>query len=533
MVRQKTEALSTPDFFLLDEQSRFAAYSIGNKINPPRWRYPSHLREARYSVVLTAGERLETEQICLFPDSRIYIRLAPALPEISTDGLTCTISFLDGQNNVKFTVGMFELLPGNTPATWRVMELDIAWLADKAGKFIIECGPGSAGDPTADWLAVADLCIARATDLKVLLARTHQAIRIKNEIAHFSAAYRNDFYAKVQDQQSLAAQGIKRSVRHLRPTAIQQNYTAEINIPDLEPNAGEDTYRYAMRLLGSAIKDTPPDYKKRLQQMVNTRGKVKVLSICSGAARIEAGFAAAVPSGVEWSLLDINEDLLHMASKQFPAQTSLDLIVADANNLGITGEKWDVIICVSALHHLVELEKVMHFISGSLDTDGEFWSIGEAVGRNGNRLWPDAAIAANAMFSSLPPRYRLNSGSQLTDDAIPDNDHSVGCFEGIRSEEILSLLDCWLMPIQVYRRNCFLWRMIDLAYSNNFNIDAPADRQLIAEMVRAEVQHYRQGGRGAELFGIYGCRHDRGPGPIPRSVPNAHQPLATQITGSI
>lgn len=109
------------------------------------------------------------------------------------------------------------------------------------------------------------------------------------------------------------------------------------------------------------------------------------MSICSGAARIEAGWSAAVPEGVEWSLLDINEDLLQIAAKQFPPGIHLDLIVADANNLVPTGEQWDVIICVSALHHLVELEKVMRFISRSLKNDGEFWSVG--------RPWDVMAIA--------------------------------------------------------------------------------------------------------------------------------------------
>lgn len=226
----------------------------------------------------------------------------------------------------------------------------------------------------------------------------HQAIRIKNEIAHFSAAYRNDFYSKVQHKQSRDAQGVKRAIRYLQPTLDNENLAGEVNIPDLEPTEGESAYDYAMRLLSSVITDPAPDFKKRLSQRVAAQGTIRVLSICSGAARIEAGFAAAVPTGVEWSLLDINEDLLQMACKQFSPRTPLDLIVADANNLIATGEKWDIIICVSALHHLVELEKVTQFISGSLKSDGEFWSIGEAVGRNGNRLWPEAALAANAVF---------------------------------------------------------------------------------------------------------------------------------------
>ncbi|MDB5980208.1 MAG: protein of unknown function, putative Methyltransferase [Pseudomonas sp.] len=149
----------------------------------------------------------------------------------------------------------------------------------------------------------------------------------------------------------------------------------------------------------------------------------------------------------------------------------------------------------------------MSCISNSLTEEGEFWSIGEAVGRNGNRLWPEAIEAADAVFSALPSRYRLNANTKVVDDVIPDKDHSIACFEGIRSEEISALLECWLKPVEVYRLNCFLWRMVDLAYSDNFDLSMAEDRNWIIDMVKAEVQHYRKGGRGTELFGVYSRRH--------------------------
>jgi SAM-dependent methyltransferase len=467
----------------------------------------THLREARYSLILTAGEHLRSSQLKVFCDSRFYVRFSAALPDISADGLTCLVVFVDDSNQTECPLAMFHICGGATPSEWRSVDMDLAWLAGKRGCLLVTCGPGAKNDPTADWLAIADLCVAREGAMKLLLAKTHQQMRIKNELAHFSSVYRSEFYSNVQERQSEAAMGGARNVRQLNGLARAQGQEAQSDIVILEPFEGEVAYSYATRMLRANVPQTPPDFQTRLRQKVRDHGAIKVLSICSGAARIEAGLSAAVPEGVEWSLLDINEDLLHIAATQFPSGVSLDLIVADANNLVPTGEQWDVIICVSALHHLIELEKVMRFISHSLKNDGEFWSVGEAVGRNGNRLWPEAIIAADAAFSALPARYRLNADTQAVDAVIPDKDHSIGCFEGIRSEEITALLERWLKPVDVYRSNCFLWRMVNLAYSGNFNVEEAGDRALVIDLVRAELDHFRNGGLGTELFGVYEKRH--------------------------
>jgi SAM-dependent methyltransferase len=199
----------------------------------------------------------------------------------------------------------------------------------------------------------------------------------------------------------------------------------------------------------------------------------------------------------------MNADLLGLASRQFASVTRLDLIEANVNELTCSGEKWDVILCVSALHHVVELERVMKFCHDSLDDGGEFWSIGEYVGRNGNRLWPEARYEANKLFKQIPARYRWNHHANRTDEELPDNDCAVSTFEGIRSEEIESALDKWFSPVDVYRRNCFLWRLVNLAYADNFDVQKSEDRSWIIRMVNAELTYFRSGGRATELNGVY------------------------------
>lgn len=81
------------DFFLLEEESLMDIFSIANVISAPRWMYPTHLADSRYALVLTAGESLETSPIGVFSDTRVYLRLGGALPELGSDGLTCEVSF--------------------------------------------------------------------------------------------------------------------------------------------------------------------------------------------------------------------------------------------------------------------------------------------------------------------------------------------------------------------------------------------------------------------------------------------------------
>jgi 2-polyprenyl-3-methyl-5-hydroxy-6-metoxy-1,4-benzoquinol methylase len=434
----------------------------------------------------------------------LYLRFTAALPAISSDGLQCEILFGEaGPENTEQLVAVFVLTGGEQSNSWRLVDLDVSFLAGKVGHFAIRCHPGPQHDPSADWLAIADFCVAREDQLALVRARSFHDLRTRNEIEHFSNVYRHSMYSVVQDQQAEMVAGCERPVRKLNS---EDRLPVSLNpavIGDVEVQVGESPYGYGSRLLAGIVSQPSPNFVERLRARAASGKTVKVLSLCSGAGRVEAAYAAQTGPNVEWSLLDINVDLLGLASTQFAPSTKLDLIEANVNELKHSGEKWDIILCVSAIHHIVELESLARFCHNSLNEDGEFWSIGEYVGRNGNRLWPDAMAEANSFFKQLPERYRLNHHTKQVDWEIPDNDYSVGCFEGIRSEEIEPILDRWFHPVDVCRRNCFLWRLINLAYSDNFDLIKQEDRSWIQRMVEAEINHFRSGGRGTELFGVY------------------------------
>ena len=86
---------------------------------------------------------------------------------------------------------------GDQNGEWRVAELDLGWLAGKSISVGIRCLPGSQSDPTADWLAISQFCIARSDEVALTLARTFPVLRARNELKHFSNVYRHEMYATV------------------------------------------------------------------------------------------------------------------------------------------------------------------------------------------------------------------------------------------------------------------------------------------------------------------------------------------------
>ena len=163
---------------------------------------------------------------------------------------------------------------------------------------------------------------------------------------------------------------------------------------------------------------------------------------------------------------------------------SVEAIEGDLNTIDLQGSRFDVIICVAALHHVVELEHVIDTIAGALEPNGEFWSIGEYIGRNGIRLWPEDYEAANTFFTQLSERHRtytLPGFEPRVDKYLPNFDHSVDLFEGIRSEEIYFTLHQKLFPLHADRRDCVLSRLIDPGYSSNYDLGNPDDVTIIEQ----------------------------------------------------
>ena len=355
-------------------------------------------------------------------------------------------------------------------------------------------------------IGISRFCICRKTDLSKINAITNYKWRLSNEIGHFSdSAYTHSMYGMSDNVKSDDIVTYRKDTLGSATSFFhdEQRQKIKAKLDLVNPDSSESVFGFAHRCLGMLIPLTPPNFNLRAQE-ISLQRDLSILSICSGAARIEENILKHCMGNVTLTLLDASEDLAKRAAARFAESGhKVRCLVGDINN-GLPGEDcYDIIICVSALHHLANLEEVLSQINVRLKPDGEFWSIGEQVGRNGNRLWPEAMKAANNIFSTLPERLRMNAHTKKADDSIPDDDFSIGCFEGIRSEEIIPLLDNFLLPVDLYTRNCFLWRLTDTSYCDNYDLKSTEDLNYLKSLIQAEAMYWINGGKGTELHGVY------------------------------
>ena len=479
-----------------------------------RWMPVPHSGIVRPAYILVAGDRaVLADNIVPGRHDCLLVSYGAAHPDLSADGATLAIELeCDGQI---VPLAVLSIPGGADGLSPREARFDLGAWASRTCRLWLGIGAGPQGDPSGDWVALYELVVASTEDLSLVRARAFNGERTHNELAHFAHVYDHAMYAHADaPSPSVRTAASCRQLSDLLAEAprVAPAFPGEPSAPPSQaaPENAHDPYHFAHDLLTREIGAAPPDFAARARALTGAGARpLRILSLCCGAARIEALIARHAGIPIEWTLMDLNEDLLRSAAARFPDDSSVKLIVGNLNEIRDYGRRYDAMICVSGLHHIVELERVVGFVRDALVEGGEFWSIGEAVGRNGNRLWPRDYAAANEFFRRLPERLRRNRSTGKIDADLPDTDYSASTFEGIRSEDIEPLLSRFLEPVELYRRNCFLWRIVDLAYADNYDMSSASDLDVLRAAVVAELAHFRAGGRSAELHGVFRRPVDR------------------------
>jgi SAM-dependent methyltransferase len=114
------------------------------------------------------------------------------------------------------------------------------------------------------------------------------------------------------------------------------------------------------------------DFRLRLERKLQASPDrpIRILSLASGAARIEGQIISGLDAErIELTLTDINADLLAKAKARFAGKARVQTIALNVNQLSLPSNSYDIVICVSALHHVVELEHVMSQTAATLASD--------------------------------------------------------------------------------------------------------------------------------------------------------------------
>lgn len=131
------------------------------------------------------------------------------------------------------------------------------------------------------------------------------------------------------------------------------------------------------------------------------------------------------------------------------------------------------VMCHHALHHVQDLEHLFQSIRTALHPQGVFCTF-DVIGRNGHMRWPEALEIITRIWAFLPKKKKYHHLLKQIHENYINWDCSSQGFEGIRSQDILPLLN------DFFHFNTFLafGNLIDVFTSRGYgaNFD-PNDRQ--------------------------------------------------------
>lgn len=295
-----------------------------------------------------------------------------------------------------------------------------------------------------------------------------------------------------------------RAKKELRTKNELANFSRTYRMPMFTTKAKRNAYAFAQNIIQNRSIPDPVRFPLRARELSKDR-PLRVLTVCCGAAATEKAFFAGVAHRPEITLVDINQDLLDMAGEKMADVADTRTICGDANEIVLPKGQFDVAMCVAGLHHIVELEHLISQLAGCLKPGGEFWSVGEYVGRTGARLWDDSYEVADHIFAALPEKYRVNNVFKGQVDAHLRNvDCSETTFEGIRADEIDEVLADHFEPVRVDRWSTVAWRIIGPAYVDNYDIDTDEDRATAERIANMDADLFLSGKlRPVGMKGVY------------------------------
>jgi SAM-dependent methyltransferase len=548
--------LPEADMFLSEETQLVAEDSSGNRaivnagnIDSAGWRTISISAIPRLALVITLNSRVVFEPTKITVRDVGFISFGLTQRGFAPNELRVVVRFLvmDDSTPAEMVSPEIEVFSENVPgfdprSPWVERQFELDKVRGRTGAFIVECASASESCCEKDEIGIYEFVVSNDGSVDLNRARAFKQLRISNEKINFSAYYQHPIFqsgdqrAVVEANPDIAGtleirhdsferknpffiplKRLYRAITSRRATnespGCQPREKDQSTSEESPPVNSISAFSHSHHVLLTKLGLNPPLFGWRLQTKLkefsspgkaNAPSMFRVLSLCSGAARIEADLMRILPAGkVKMTLVDVNPNLLNTAKQKLSQLCEVEAILGDVNELNLQGEKFDAIMCVSGLHHVVELEHLIETVANGLSDSGEFWCIGETIGRNGGRLWPESYEVANAFFSKLDKKYRLNRVTGFIDEYLPDMDYSIGCFEGIRCEAIEPTLLTYLSPVDVCKHNCIIWKLFSPTYSDNYDMQCPEDVALIEEAVDLDIALFRRGGRPIELNGVY------------------------------
>ncbi len=214
--------------------------------------------------------------------------------------------------------------------------------------------------------------------------------------------------------------------------------------------------------------------------------QIKLLSIGSGNGELEVKIATELVkeqiTNFSIKCMDINQNMLSRTmdlAKELNVDEFIKLKEGDFNKWQPSKEgDYDLIIANQSLHHVLELEHLFDSIYKGLKKEGLFLT-SDMIGRNGHMRWDEALKALKPLWDELPKKYKYNQVLRRQENRYINHDCSTRGFEGIRAQDILSLLvERFNFELFVPFAN-IITVFIDRPFGNNFDVNNPSDLDFI------------------------------------------------------
>jgi ubiquinone/menaquinone biosynthesis C-methylase UbiE len=239
---------------------------------------------------------------------------------------------------------------------------------------------------------------------------------------------------------------------------------------------------------------------------LNSRRGVRMLSLGSGPGGVELTFARRAVQA-EIVCMDVNTELLELG-RRHAAEGNLNVAFteADLNLVELPTNEFDVVFCHAALHHVIELERLVEQIKRSLRPGGEFITV-DVVTLNGYGMWPETRPVVQTLWQTLPSQFRLNHtgyAKPRTDEEIWEADTSAASMECIRSQDILPVLgDAFVNSVFVPYYSLSR-RFFDTMYGPNYDLSRKLDRAIFEWIWELDTYYLQTQQLPPEtFFGIY------------------------------
>ena len=215
---------------------------------------------------------------------------------------------------------------------------------------------------------------------------------------------------------------------------------------------------------------------------------------CDLEVRLAEGLRASGRTEFVFDCLDLNAAMIERgaaAASEKRLAGVIQPLVADFNAWRPERE-YDAVVANQALHHVVELERLLEGVPRALSREGKF-IVSDMVGRNGHRRWPEALELVEKFWRELPARYRYDRQLRRQDEAYPDFDCSKEGFEGIRWQDILPLaLERFGFEF-FYAFSNVTDPFADRSYGPNFDAEGAWDREFIDRVHPCDEAEIRYG----------------------------------------